>query len=61
MKLRIRDIIAKTDNTPTEPQERLTLALPRRKHTDYPPPKVLRWEPSDWIKPPSQERLRAGR
>jgi hypothetical protein len=60
MKLPIRDMISQPD-TQAEPADRPALALPRRKHTDYPPPKVLRWEPSDWINPPSQERLRAGR
>jgi hypothetical protein len=61
MKLPIRDMISQTDTHQLETPERPVLALPRRKHTDYPPPKVLCWEPSDWIKPPSQERLRAGR
>jgi hypothetical protein len=60
MKLPIRDMTGETD-IQAEPLERPALALPRGKHTDYPPPKVLRWEPSAWIKPPSQERLRAGR
>jgi len=60
MKLRIRDITGETD-TKADPQERPVLPLPRHKHADYPPPRVLGWEPSDWISRPSQERLRARR
>jgi hypothetical protein len=66
MKLRFRDIISKPDidkdEAATEPVERRAHpALPKRKHSDYPPPRVPRWEPSDFIQPPSKERLRAGR
>jgi len=60
MNLRIRDITNETDTRAEQP-ERPSLTLPPRKHADYPPPKVLRWEPSNWIKPPSEERLRARR
>jgi hypothetical protein len=64
MKLRFRDIVSKaeTEDEPViEAVERRAPPLPKRKHSDYPPPKVYRWEPSDWIKPPDQERLRARR
>ena len=62
MKLRFRDTETETDDEPlAEVVERRTLPLPKRKHSDYPPPKVYGWEPSDWIKPPREEQLRARR
>ena len=64
MKLRFRDIVSKMqieDDAGPDAPERCTPRLPKRKHSDYPPPKVYAWQPSDWIKPPDQERLRGRR
>jgi hypothetical protein len=49
------------DEAVMEAIERRAPPLPKRKHSDYPPPKVYGWQPSEWIQPPGQERLRARR
>lgn len=63
MKLRFRDIATKaeTEDAAMDALERRAVPLPKRKHSDYPPPKIYGWQSTDWIKPPGQERLRARR